>query len=80
MKIIRFETENNNILKVVCKKGWNKNHFKTITTVTDLKMRGLPDSYLGWSFDKDNNIIFRFVLRNYETDLKPYIEKVEMED
>lgn len=76
MKLIDLSIENDNILKITCKRKWYKSYLEEINKITYfLRAKNLRDKYCGWSFDKNKNIVFTFILRDFDKDIKPYIEK-----
>lgn len=75
MKLIDISIENDNILKITCKRKWYESYLEEINKITYfLKAKNLGDKYYGWSFDKNKNIVFTFILRDFDKDIKPYIE------
>lgn len=75
MKIIKFEIEEECLLKITCKRpSIFKSYLEEIEKITsDLRAKYLSYKYFGWSFDKDNNIVFTFRLLDGDKDIKPYI-------
>lgn len=73
MKIISFDIKNDNKLEITCKCKWYKSYLEEIDKLTYyLKAKDLNYKYLGWNFDENRNIIFTFLLRDFDKDVKPY--------
>ena len=76
MKIISFDIKDNNKLEITCKCKWYKSYLKEIDKLAyNLKAKDLNYKYLGWDFDENRNIIFTFILRDFDKDIKPYLKK-----
>lgn len=74
MKLIGLHIEDDNILRITCKKKWYEGYLEEIDKITYyLKAKDLSYKYLGWQFDENNNIVFTFILHDYEKDIKPYL-------
>lgn len=74
MKIIGFNIKDDRLLEITCKCKWYKSYLEEIDKLTYfLKAKDLNCKYLGWNFDKNENIVFTFVLRDFDRDIKPYM-------
>ncbi len=81
MKIIGIDIKDDCLLKITCKCPWYKSYLKEIDKLTCyLKAKDLHYKYFGWSFDENDNIVFKFRLLDADKDIKPYIKfKSEVE-
>lgn len=76
MKLIDLRIVNDNTLKITCKKKWYKSYLEETYKFTRyLKAKNLNFKYLGWGFDENKNIVFTFILRDFEKDIKPYLRR-----
>ena len=76
MKLIKFEIEDDCLLKITCKRpNIFKSYLEEIEKISgDMRANKLGYKYYGWSFDVDGNIVFIFRLLNLEKDIKPYFK------
>lgn len=81
MKLLNMYIENDYILKLIFKKPRFNNYESTIgKVVNNLKARELEYKYLGWKIDTNKNIVFSFRLLDYGKDIKPYMNKENIEE
>lgn len=66
-------TINGKFINIVIKKPLFKK-VKEIISYYDYKFKDNNEKYLGCVISKNGEIILTFVLRDYESDIKPYIE------
>lgn len=76
MKLIKFEIEDDCLLKITCKRpNMFKSYLEEIEKViSDMKAKDLGYKYFGWSFDIKGNMVFTFRLLDADKDIKPYLK------
>jgi len=78
VKIVGINIKDDYLLEIICKCSWYKSYLEEIDKLTYyLKAKDLHYKYLGWSFDKNKNIVFTFRLLDADKDIKPYLLKGE---